>query len=104
MVTKVLQKPLLAAGKLLGINDAAAAGLIASLANSIATFGMVKDMNPRGKVVNIAFAVSAAFVFGDHLGFTAGFAPELLGAMILGKLAGGISAVLLALLITRNET
>ena len=104
VVTKVLQKPLLAAGKLLGINDAAAAGLIASLANSIATFGMVKDMNPRGKVVNIAFAVSAAFVFGDHLGFTASFAPELLGAMILGKLAGGISAVLLALLITRNET
>ena len=102
-VTRLLQKPLLAVGKLLGINDTAAAGLIASLANSIATFGMVKDMNPRGKVVNIAFAVSAAFVFGDHLGFTAGFAPELLGPVILGKLAGGISAVLLALFLTRNE-
>ncbi len=103
VVTKVLQRPLLAAGKILGINDAAAAGLIASLANSIATFGMVKDMNPRGKVVNIAFAVSAAFVFGDHLGFTAGFAPELLGPMILGKLAGGISAVIAALVLTRKE-
>ncbi|MGM9604748.1 MAG: ethanolamine utilization protein EutH [Faecousia sp.] len=103
VVTKLLRKPLMAAGKLLGINDAAAAGLIASLANSIATFGMVKDMNPRGKVVNIAFAVSAAFVFGDHLGFTAGFAPELLGAVILGKLAGGISAVLVALALTRKE-
>ena len=102
-VTRLLQKPLMAVGKLLGINDTAAAGLIASLANSIATFGMVKDMNPRGKVVNIAFAVSAAFVFGDHLGFTAGLAPELLGPVILGKLAGGISAVLLALLLTRNE-
>lgn len=102
-VTRLLQKPLMAVGKLLGINDTAAAGLIASLANSIATFGMVKDMNPRGKVVNLAFAVSAAFVFGDHLGFTAGFAPELLGPVILGKLAGGISAVLLALLLTRNE-
>ena len=103
VVTKLLQKPLLAAGKLLGINDAAAAGMIATLANSIATFGMVKDMNPRGKVVNIAFAVSAAFVFGDHLGFTAGFAPELLGPMILGKLAGGISAVIAALVLTRKE-
>ena len=102
VVTKLLRKPLLAAGKLLGINDAAAAGLIASLANSIATFGMVKDMNPRGKVVNIAFAVSAAFVFGDHLGFTAGFAPELLGPVILGKLAGGVSAVLLAMVLTRS--
>ncbi|HCI63755.1 MAG TPA: ethanolamine utilization protein EutH, partial [Clostridiales bacterium] len=61
VLTKLLRKPLLAAGRLLGINDAAAAGLLASLANSIAAFGMVKDMNERGKVVNIAFAVSGAF-------------------------------------------
>ncbi len=103
VLTKLLRRPLLAAGKLLGINDAAAAGLIASLANSIATFGMVKDMNQRGKVVNIAFSVSAAFVFGDHLGFTAGFAPEMIGPMILGKLAGGISAVAVAMWLTRDE-
>ena len=103
VVTKLLQKPLLKLGGLLGINDTAAAGLIASLANSIATFGMVKDMDSRGKVVNIAFAVSAAFVFGDHLGFTAGFAPEMLLAVIVGKLAGGISAVAVALWITRRS-
>ena len=54
-----------------------------------------------GKVVNIAFAVPAAFVFGDHLGFTAGFAPELLPAMIVGKLVGGVVAVGVALLLTR---
>ena len=103
LLTKLLRKPLMAAGKLLGINDAAAAGLIASLANSIATFGLVKDMNQRGKVVNIAFAVSAAFVFGDHLGFTAGFAPEMIGPMILGKLVGGISAVAVAILLTKKD-
>ena len=102
-LTKVLEKPLMKAGKLLGVNDTAAAGLIASLANSIATFGMVKDMDSRGKVVNIAFAVSAAFVFGDHLGFTAGFAPEMLLPMILGKLAGGITAVAVAMLLTRKK-
>ena len=102
-VTKVLEKPLMAAGKLLKINDTAAAGLIASLANSIATFGMVKNMDARGKIVNIAFAVSAAFVFGDHLGFTAGFAPDMLLPMILGKLAGGISAVAVAMLLTRKK-
>ena len=103
VVTKLLQEPLMAGGKLLGVNDAAAAGLVASLANSIATFGMVKDMNPRGKVVNIAFAVPAAFVFGDHLGFTAGFAPELLPAVIAGKLAGGICAVAIAMVLTGKE-
>ena len=103
VVTKLLRKPLMKMGKLLGVNDIAAGGLIASLANSIATFGMVKDMDDRGKVVNIAFAVSAAFVFGDHLGFTAGFAPELLPAVIVGKLAGGISAVAVALWLTRKK-
>ena len=103
VITKLLRKPLLALGNRLGIGDTGAAGLIASLANSIATLNLVKDMNYRGKVANIAFAVSAAFVFGDHLGFTAGFAPEMLLPMILGKLTGGISAVALALLLTKER-
>lgn len=103
VLTKLLRKPLLAAGGLLGINDAAAAGLLASLANSIAAFGMVKDMNERGKVVNIAFAVSGAFVFGDHLGFTAGFAPEMMGSMIAGKLVGGLTAIAAAWILTRKS-
>ncbi len=103
VLTRTLRKPLTALGASLGINDTAAAGLIASLANSIATFGMVGDMNDRGKVVNIAFSVSAAFVFGDHLGFTAGYAPEMLLSMIVGKLTGGITAVIAALWLTRKD-
>ena len=103
VLTRLLRRPLMKLGNRLGINDVAAAGLVASLANSIATFGMVKDMDKRGKVVNIAFAVSAAFVFGDHLGFTAGFAPEMLPSMIVGKLVGGISAVFVALMLTKTE-
>ncbi len=100
VLTKLLRKPLLRLGRLLGIGDTAAAGLVATLANSIATFELVGKMDSRGKVINIAFAVSAAFVFGDHLGFTAGFAPQLLPALIVGKLVGGISAVALAMLLT----
>ena len=103
VLTKALRKPLMLLGKSLGINEVAAGGLIASLANSIATFGLVRDMDARGKVVNIAFAVSAAFVFGDHLGFTAGFAPQMLPGMIVGKLVGGISAIGVALLLTKKK-
>ena len=102
-ITKLLRKPLMKAGALLGINDTAAGGLVATLANSIATFGLLKDMDARGKVVNVAFAVSAAFVFGDHLGVTAGYAPQMLPAMIIGKLVGGISAIFVALLLTKKE-
>lgn len=103
VVTRLLRRPLAQLGNRLGINDTAAAGLMASLANSIAMFEMVKDMDSRGKVVNIAFAVSAAFVFGDHLGYTAGFAPELLPALIVGKLVGGVCAVAVAMWMTKNQ-
>lgn len=102
VLTKAFRKPLMKLGNLLHMNEHAAAGLVSSLANSIAMFGMVKDMDERGKIINIAFAVSAAFVFGDHLGFTAGYAPEMIGSVIAGKLAGGITAVAAAMAITRS--
>jgi len=53
--------------------------------------------------LNMAFAVSAAFVFGDHLGFTAGYAPELLFPVIVAKLVGGVTAVALAWFMTRER-
>lgn len=102
-ITKLFKKPLMKLGGLLGMNDVSAAGMVASLANSIPMFGMMKDMDARGKVLNVAFAVSAAFVFGDHLGFTAGFDAPMLLPVILGKLTGGITAILVALLLTRSE-
>ena len=103
VITKVFRKPLMKLGSALGMNDVAAAGMVATLANSIPMFGMLKDMDERGKVINVAFAVSAAFVFGDHLGFTAGFAPEMLVPVIVAKLLSGAAAVMLALLLTRNK-
>lgn len=99
---RLLKKPLGKLGKLLGMNDTAAAGMIASLANSIPMFEMVKDMDARGKLLNIAFAVSGAFVFGDHLGFTAGYDATMLVPVIVAKLVGGILAVFAALLLLRK--
>ncbi|MBQ8587379.1 MAG: ethanolamine utilization protein EutH [Oscillospiraceae bacterium] len=102
-LTRLLRKPLLKLGSLMGMNGAGAAGLVASLANSIPMLGLLKDMDSRGKILNIAFAVSAAFVFGDHLGFTAGYDSEMLLPVMVAKLSGGISALGLALLLTRKK-
>ena len=102
VITKVFNKPLLALGKVLGMNDVAAAGLVASLANSIPMFQMMKDMDNKGKIINVAFAVSGAFVFGDHLGFTAGFNKEMIAPMIVGKLISGITAVILAIFVANK--
>ncbi len=103
VITKVFRTPLMKLGHVLGMNDMAAAGLVATLANNIPMFGMLKDMDERGKIINVAFAVSAAFVFGDHLGFTAGFDADMIFPMIVGKLVGGITAVAVAMLLTRKE-
>lgn len=102
--TKVAKKPLEAVGKMLGMNDIGAAGLVATLANNIPMFQIMKDMNNKGKVINVAFAVSAAFTFGDHLGFTAGYAEgmyrNMIGPMIVAKLIGGITAIVVAIIIS----
>lgn len=99
LIIRFASKPLSKVGRLIGINDSAAGGMIATLANNIPMFEMMKDMDPRGKIVNAAFAVGAAFAFGDHLGFTAGIAREMIFPVIAGKLVAGVVAVGLALLL-----
>lgn len=99
-ISKVFNKPLGKIGSILGISHTSTTGLVAALAHIIPMLVLVKEMEPRGKVINIAFAVSGAFVFGSHLGFVAGINREIVFALIVGKLAGGISAVLLAIMLT----
>lgn len=83
-------------GSAFGMDENGSAGLVANLANNIAMFNIMGDMNPKGKLLNVAFAVSAAFVFGDHLGFTAGVNSEMIFPVVLGKLVAGITALILA--------
>ncbi|WP_312107507.1 ethanolamine utilization protein EutH, partial [Lachnoclostridium sp.] len=45
----------------------------------------------------------AAFVFGDHLGFTAGYNSTMILPMIIGKLIGGITALFAGIFIA-NKT
>ena len=101
-ITKVFNKPLLRMGAALGMNEVAAAGMVATLANNIPMFQMMKDMDTRGKILNVAFAVSASFVLGDHLGFTAGVAKEMIFPMIVGKLVAGITAVMVAIFMSNR--
>lgn len=86
--------------KTFGMNEVGSAGLIATLANNIAMFNMIGDMNEKSKIINIAFAVSASFTFGDHLAFTAGVNPKMIVPVIVGKLTAGCTAFLLASALT----
>lgn len=95
-ITRTFGGALEKVGKLLGMNEEGSAGMVANLANNIAMFNIMDKMNPKGKLINVAFAVSAAFVFGDHLGFTAGANPQMIFPVVVGKLVAGVTAVILS--------
>lgn len=102
LLMRALKKPLGALGRLLGVNMESASGLVCALANPMPPMTMLKNMDPRGKVINMAWLTCAQCVFGDHLGFTAGVAPDMVAPMIVGKLAGGLVALGLAVWQTRK--
>lgn len=103
LLTRWFEKPLMSVGNLLKINNIAAAGMVATLANNIPMFGMMKNMDTRGKVINCAFAVSAAFALGDHLGFAAANMNAMIFPMIVGKLIGGVTAIGVAMLLVPKD-
>jgi ethanolamine transporter len=96
LIKRFLTKPLNVIGKKVGLSADATTGILAGAANVLALFSMIKDMKAEDKVKTIAFAVSGAFLFGDHLAFTANFQPTLILPVLLGKLAASIIAIVVA--------
>lgn len=96
LIRKYFSTPLEAMGSKIGLSAVGSAGLLATIANILAMFPLVRDMPPKDKVINIAFGVCAAFLLGDHLSFTANFQPTIILPVIIGKLLAGIIAIYFA--------
>ncbi len=103
LVGKLLHKPLQGLSGKVGIDPTSAVAFTGSLVTNATTFGMMDRMNKRGVALNAAFAVSASFVFGDHLAFTMAYDARYVTPMIVGKLTSGVFAVLLAALLYRDR-
>ena len=104
IISRLLGKPLGALGKRIGINSAATLALMGCLVTNATSLGTMDKMNKKGVVLNAAFAVSAAFVFGAHLAFTMAFDQSYVLPMIVGKLISGVCALLLALVLYKDKT
>ena len=103
ILKRLLKKPISAMGRLLGINDTASIGMFVTLGTSLTTFEMAGDMDRRGLVLNSAFAVSASFMFIDHLAWTMTVAPETTLAVIVGKLMSGTASVVFAYFMCKGK-
>ncbi len=100
LIKKYLATPMESVGKIMGLKSEGAAGMLAAAANILAMFRLIQDMRAKDKVLCIAFAVCAAFMFGDHLAFTANFQPNMILPVLSGKLIGGLSGFGLAYLLS----
>ena len=100
LLSRVLSRPVKKLAGVLNVNEASAFGLVSTMATNATTFEKMGEMDDRGVVINSAFGVSAAFLFASHLAFTMANDASYLPAVIVGKLAAGVTAVLVALLIT----
>jgi len=90
-------------GARLHMREISVIGLVTTAINAIPMFTMTDDMDDRGVTVNIAFLVPAGFLFGDHLAFQAAVDPSTAMPFIVGKAAGGILAIVLAMLVTSEK-
>ena len=103
LATKLLNKPLNKVGRLIGINTVSTLSLLGSLVTNASAFGVSDKMDKKGLMLNSAFAVSASFVFGSHLAFTMAFDADFIFPMIIGKLISGVCAIVLVLLIYKDD-
>jgi len=77
--------------------------LLSTLVTNTPTFGVMEKMNPKGVVLNSAFAVSAAFVVGSHMAFTMACDGSYLPAVMVSKLISGVCALAVALLLYKDK-
>lgn len=103
IITKVAARPLACLGRALGMNDVASGGIVMTLANAIPTYGLMNRMDKRGIFLNTAWSISAMAMLGDHLGFTAGVAPNMIVPVIVGKAVAAVTALAVAYLIARRR-
>lgn len=96
LLQKYAGGPLEAIGRKIGLSKEGSAGLVATIANILAMFKLVKTMPPKDKVINIAFGVCSAFLLGDHLSFSANFQPSLILPIMIGKFSAGVIGIGLA--------
>jgi len=95
-VSRAFNKPIQAISRKMGMNEAGGTALVATFASYFPALALMDEMNEKSRLIVITFAVSASYVFGDHLGFIAGVNQDMVLPTVVAKLVGGITAVILA--------
>ena len=102
-LSRLLERPFIGLGAKMGMKPQGLTGMLLGLVSPVPVFAMYREMDSKGKVAVGAFLVSGASLLAAHMGFTISTEPELLPALMGGKLCGAAVAVALALCVPENK-
>ena len=99
----LLKKILASAKSRRKFDEASILGFITTIANAIPTMTNLKNMTPKGKMLNCAFLSCGAYALGDHLAYCSATASHLIYPMLTAKFAGAAAATILAAIFWREK-
>lgn len=102
LLRRLLKKPFTRLGTWLGFGPQSLTGMLVGLVSVLPSLAGYHDLDEKGKVALGAFLVSGASLLAAHTGFTLATEPELLPALVCGKLGGALAAVILAVFAERR--
>lgn len=101
-LSRILEKPFFWLGAKMGMKPQSLAGMLLGLVSPVPVFTMYHEMDPKGKVAVGAFLVNGASLLAAHMGFTLSTEPEMLPALMGGKLCGAAVSVVLAVCVSEK--
>lgn len=104
LLQKLLQRPFTWLGRKIGLDSVSMTGFLLTSVSPLPTLALLKEMNPKGRLLNVAFMVSGASAIGAHLAFVSAVEPEMIGALLGSKLLGGIFTVVLAYFVVKKDS
>ena len=104
LIKTYLARPLGAIGRFFGLSELAVSGILATSANALALFPMVRDMKPLDKVKVLAYCVAGSFIIGDHLSFCATYQPNVIAPLMIGKFVAAILAIVFVRFLAKKKT
>ena len=96
ILQRLLKNPLEWIGEKIGLGRNGTAGLLVGIVSALPVIADMKRMNEREIVMNAALLVCGTSIVAAHLGFVLGVDAPATGALLAGKLTGGIAGVWMA--------
>ncbi len=97
LLRRLLEKPFTFLGAKLHLKPQSLTGMLIGCVSAIPVFSLYSDMDSRGKTAAGAFLVSGTSLLAAQMAFTLSTEPDMLPALICGKLCGAFAAVILTL-------